>query len=232
MAIPTNYTYETYRDYLEKEILQKVAVNLGWTDKPAVAQTTYTFTNGKWDANNKIFYPTSPTPVNLYAGMTFTGTILGTNVKLIRSAVKGSTALIFKALGGTVQTTNSWSTGTISVTLPAEAGRDAQTIYDSITNEVLTLMGYSTPESVPANEIAEFRLLGRVEAWRAVVYNTLADSDVVLVDNLLNRSQVNDFALNQLEYAQADFDRDYPYLQPTIGKPRAMSYAGLITVRF
>lgn len=230
--IPTTYTYETYRDYLEKEILQKVAVSLGWTDKAAVPQTTYTFTNGKWDANNKIFYPLSPTPVNLYAGQIFSGSILGANTKLVRSAVKGSTGLIFKALGGTVSSTNSWSTGTISVTLPAEAGVDSQVLYDSITNETLMLMGYSTPESVPTSEIAEFRMVGRVEAWRAVVYNTVADSDVVLVDNLLNRSQVNDFALNQLEYAQSDLDKEFPFLKPSLGKPRAMSYAGKITVRF
>jgi hypothetical protein len=228
MAIPTAYTYATFRSYLENEILQKVAVSLSWKDKTAIPQTTYTLSGGKWDNYNLIFYPTVPTPVTFYAGTVFTG--VGGTLK--RSAVKGSTALIFKALGNSIGSTNTWSTQTISATLDAKEGFDAKSIYDSITNEALVLMGYSTPESVPAGAIAQFRMMGRVEAWRAVVYATVGDSDVVIADNLLNRSQVNDFSLNQVEYAEIDYNKEFPYIKPVIGKARASSYAGQLTVRF
>ncbi len=30
--IPTSYTYETFRDYLEKEVLQNVAKTMEWID--------------------------------------------------------------------------------------------------------------------------------------------------------------------------------------------------------
>lgn len=228
MSIPTAYTYTTFRSYLENEILQKVAVSLGWKDKTAIPQTTYTLSNGKWDDFNLIFYPTAPTPVTFYAGTVFTG--VGGTLK--RTALKGSTALIFKALGTSVGSTNAWTTQTIATTDNAVDGFNAQSIYDSITNEVLVLMGYSTPESVPAGAIPELRMLGRVEAWRAVVYATVADSDVVVANNLLNRSQVNDFSLNQVQYAEGDYNKEFPYIKPVIGKPRASSYAGQLTVRF
>ncbi len=237
MAIPTTYTYATFRSYLENEILQKVAVSLGWKNKLSYPATTYTMA-GYWDDPNKVFYLSEKSPATFYAGSFFTQTFLEPGQNQLRiTALKGSLALNFRPPPPVFQGeiffgTDTYQSRTMSYTYPAEAGYDAQSIYDSITNEVLVLMGYSTPELVPASEVAKFRMMGRAEAWRAVVYATTGDSDIVISDNLLNRSQINDFSLNQLEYAQGDYDTSYPYIRPSIGKPRAMSYAGQLTVRF
>jgi hypothetical protein len=158
-----SYTYETFRDFLEVEVLQSTAAQMGWVDTPAPA----------------------------YVGV------------------------------GTVQFPTSIS-----------GPRTAQGVYDSITNEVLLQLGFSTPEEVPDEALLAMRSLGRVEAWRAVAFNTMADFDINMGDSVLSRSQVHKTALSQLTLAESEHDSNFVTAAESIRTPRANSYAAGITVRW
>lgn len=157
------YTYETFRDYLQYEILQQTAEQMGWDDVDGP----------NYAAVGTAMFPTS-----------ITGT------------------------------------------------RSAQGIYDSITDEVLLQMQYSAPGDVPDSKLVEMRSRGRIEAWRAVAFNTLADTILNMGDSTLSRNEVNNTALAQLDMAEFDHASRFGSPVPIARSPRAATYSGGITVRW
>lgn len=115
-------------------------------------------------------------------------------------------------------------TGTVQA--PTISGaKTAQGVYDAITNEVLLQMNYSTPDVVPDADTLEMRSLGRIEAWRAVAFNTMGDTDMNLGDSTLLRSQVFAVAMNQIDLAEADYKARFGAPETSVGSPRAATYA-------
>ena len=233
MPVPTTYTYETFRDYIEKEVLQNVGKSMGWQDID-VAQYNDIPIVGSKSANSRMLNLTTPLYADVPAG-----------TKIVTTTINGTTGLpeilttTFDALNGesqilieNAQGAPAYNVNTILRIYTGELDIDAQFAYDAITNETLMMMGFSAPENVPVNEINRFRLMGRIEAWRAVAFNTVTDTDLSFADSTMNRSQMHDYSLNQLDFAEAEYDRLYPFQAPALGKPRAMTYAGGITVRF
>lgn len=118
--------------------------------------------------------------------------------------------------------------------------RNAQPIYDAITDEVLLRMGYTHPLQVPPDEIRKMMMLGRVEAWRAVVHNTVTDVDIPyeIADSVfvnLARSGFFAEALKQWSVAQQEYDHEFPAeVQGTVqvSSPAVRTYSGAVTPRW
>lgn len=156
-------TYDSFRTYLEVEVLQSTAERMGWvdaTEEPYVASGT----------------------------------------SLVQNTILGK--------------------------------RDAQSVYDAITNEVLLQMGVSTPDLVPDEDYMKMRALGRVEAWRAVCYNLMSDTDLNIGDSGISRSEAFTTSNAQLSMAEADYESQFGSITPTITSPRAATYSGGVTVRW
>jgi hypothetical protein len=233
MPIPTSYTYATFRDYLEKEVLQNVAYNMAWKDDNTPAYVTVPIVGTKAAAARWLVL-TAPLTHDVPVGTKIqTTTVDGTtgipNFLTVTQAAYAGESQIFTdtdygSVARTVNTSVKVNTGIAATT--------AQSVYDSITNEALTMLGYSTPESVPAADIKKFRLMGRIEAWRAVVFNTVTDIDFVQGDTGLNRSQVFDFSMQQLDFAESEYASLYPDPVPVVNKPRVRTYSGPNLWRF
>lgn len=235
MAIETEYNYVTFRYYLELDVLQEVAKLMEWTDITAEydeddSNSLFFHIQGTKSANSNVLVLTEPLPVDLPAGtLIFRNTSGGTSNYLslsIKANKDATKILVNEAYADSVSIDT-------NILKPTIQTRDAQPIYDAITNEALFTLGYDKPEDVPANELRKFKLLGRIEAWRAVVYNTLTDVDISTNDTQLYRSQVNTNALNQLEFAETELDRFFPSnLGNNVVQPTTRTYAGGITVRW
>lgn len=244
MPVPTSYTYETFRDYLETEVLQNVAKTMDWVDKDTSVEYVEVPIQGTIEEGVGTIYLKhelaqaisvgTPIRIKLIDGIT------NEPYKVYAKYTVEAAKVIIPVDGVPEANTSWWATGTerigvdttIVVAVGDEEKFDADPIYASITNEALFRLGRSTPEEVLANEIDAFRLLGRIEAWRAVVFNTVTDTDLINANTTMMRSQVHAFALQQLAIAEAEYDNLYPLQVPTIGKPRAMTYAGQVTARW
>lgn len=116
-----------------------------------------------------------------------------------------------------------------------EPYRNAQPVYDAMTDEVLLRMGYTHPLQVPEDEIREMMVLGRVEAWRAVVHNTVTDTDVTIGLNTLLRKDFHNNAITQWSLAQQEYNNEFPpdFQEATpISTPATRTYAGAVVPRW
>ena len=243
MPIPTSYTYETFRDYLQKEVLQSVADAMGWVDSDASGGLTSVTLNYFISGASSAFWSlTAPLAVDIPQG-TFLKTHAGNPLTVAVEARKGDmhikTSVVQTA--GTVGVAPSVdadgtihsSAVTFAVRVPTVPAINADAVYDHITDEVLLKMGYTDPEDVPALEISEMSSLGRVEAWRAVAYNTMSDTQLVFGDAVLNRGQVFEQAFTQLKVAEDEHRFSFPAIPSIIvAQPRVNSTSAVATVRF
>lgn len=119
--------------------------------------------------------------------------------------------------------------------------RNAQPIYDAMTDEVLLRMGYTHPLQVPEDEIKKMMYLGRIEAWRKVVHNTVTDIDMQYdIDGnetfeTIMRSEFHKEAVRQWQIAQQAFNDEFPIAsqEPVqISTPAVRTYAGAIRARW
>lgn len=237
--IPQYYDYETFRYYLELDVLQDVAKAMEWTDViPVINEDeSLLFVNIHLNkpSGSKTATLTDPLPIELpkgyaiYVGELWDGIHYNPQYLITSTLVaKGSTSF---QVEGYLSTAFDVDT---KILRPTQAYRDKGDVYTAITNEALLTLGYSTPESVPASKIIQFRLLGRIEAWRAVVYNTVADVDVTIENTSYARSQLNANALTQLQFAEAEYEQMFPFAVPTVPNdvPRSYTSSGKVTVRW
>lgn len=233
--IPVKFDYATFRYYLQLDVLQDTAKFLDWTDiNKEYGGTSRTVTvTGTILADTNIIEFDEPSPVGLLSGSEFSdGVDTYTTVGIV--PVGGANATIDYDDVPSVTTQVS-----ITVTQSNLTYRNAQPIYDAITDEVILRMGYTHPLQVPTEKIREMMLLGRVEAWRKVVHNTVTDVDInyellggqVLV---LTRSQMHIDSIKQWVIAQEDYNAEFPLSANNLNysTPDVRTYAGKVVGRW
>ncbi len=130
------------------------------------------------------------------------------------------------------------TSGTFEVTLPVDHDVEpfnAAPIYDSITTEALLRLGYTNDADVPAAKYQQLRDAGRVEAWRAVAYATLAKQKVVIDNVWKSLDEIHEYAARQLSSAETLYLARYATATAPaapVKKPVLTSYSSVVEVRF
>lgn len=234
--IPVKFDYATFRYYLELDVLQDTARFLDWFDiNKALGGTTRTtiVVGNILDGSDKITF-TAPTTVPILPGSKFYYTEADFLEVISPTAIGGTEAYIDPDDAPTEDLEVTYTL--VQTNIPY---RSVQHIYDGITDEVLLRMGYTDPLQVPTERIREMMLLGRVEAWRRVVQNTVTDVDInyeletteVLV---LTRSQMHIDSIRQWVIAQADYAAEFPLSANNLNytTPEVRTYAGAVKARW
>lgn len=306
----------SFRNFLEKEVLQETAEFLGWTDKYYTGEQIFTFSQTLKATTNlsaeEMFRYTIFQPLDAAGnpvGFSYVRGFSSTQIKLDKPlgiALPAHTVLwttggandpryqnrLAAKVGDTVLEleTQPWSGGapsgaafptemyakndlglgyaglrsyqikdqyglstyassakgtlvlgkefTINVNVDyTQEARNVQPIYDSITNEALLRIGYAEESAVPEADLQKFRDAGRIEAWVAVLYNTVAYVPVVDEDGTMNElDQVFALASKRLDEAIAVYETRYavPSVSSTviINKLPRLSSSGEVQVRF
>jgi hypothetical protein len=245
------YTYEQFKEYLINDVLQNVSSTLGWTG--TVWGNTDVVLTGT-NVGHSTYYTLSSGPTThpipkgtpiTYIQKTYADN--GSNPGVIEQWAydkivaahdhdAGVTQIDVEMYDG-VTGVKSATVSQIAITSELIRLDDSafgvinEKVFEEITDEALFEIGSTSPETVEDDE--RFRLAGRVEAWRAVANATMTDVDVMISDSNLVRSRLHKFAVEQLNIAEFEYNREYPFRPPVLGgRPRAMTYAGKINVRF
>lgn len=237
--IPVKFDYATFRYYLELDVLQDTARFLDWFDiNKALGGTSRTvIVVGDIVAGSDKITFQAPTPVPILPGSLF----------YYNGGADSLTAIGPTGIDGTeayIDPDESPLTDeevTYTLTQTNIPYRSVQHIYDGITDEVLLRMGYSDPLAVPSEKIREMMLLGRVEAWRRVVQNTVTDIDINYDPSglgedtlILTRSQMHIDSIKQWVIAQSDYNNEFPLSTGNLNlsTPEVRTYAGVVKARW
>jgi hypothetical protein len=232
MAVtPPIFDYPTFRYYLELDVLQETAKFLNWVDlnSDAPSGSRDTLVVGSVEDDTNLFVFDTPATFQLKGGTKLYYNDGANFITLVHGVVPDDTEVrILETVVGDVE---------IEYTV-SETGleyRNAQPIYDSITDEVILQMGYTHPEQVPSAKIPQMMALGRVEAWRKVVQNTVTDTDVVVDELLYLRGAFHQNAIKRWETAQNEYNTTYAPIilgDAVFTQPTTRTYSGAVTARW
>lgn len=83
---------------------------------------------------------------------------------------------------------------------------DSTPIYRAITDEALIILGHTDISEVSGLfNVKKFRMMARIEAWRAVAAATFGDVHLESEGTQYNRQQIFNNAIEQLQLAEQDF---------------------------
>lgn len=194
MAIPTNYTNETFSDWLQDQLLLDTAQELGWLDivnhVPAHTGTLTLLATS--DAGTSTL-TVVPLVEDIPAGTTITNGGQTGDVAVFTPA--GSTTVTL-----TAPHANQWTTGTVFSFDVDEVLAVRNPIYESIIDEILARLAITdiTTLTTPA-QIRKLRIFARREVWRFAMQSLAADYDYNSGAELVLRSQVYEHARTLFE---------------------------------
>lgn len=189
MAIPTNYTRETFADYLKDEVLFEGANHLQWLD----IQEATSVHDGKAvvlsGSTSEDWLTVEPLTEVIPPSTTLTMTLTGhTFVTKAITHYPGDTRIEVTTNLANNYTNPAYRTVTYSG-VPA-LPRIQNPIYDAIIDETLFRAGLGTEiESITGIEnIKRLRMFGRREVWRMAMQNMVTEYDYASVAGVTNRS--------------------------------------------
>lgn len=204
MSVPSTYDYNTFAGYLKDEVLRSVADAMSWqhetgADIPAASPQVIQLNGATVDNARTITVDALPTAI--YAGNKITFTGHGTTYTVTTDAALGATTVyVFPYVNGVI------ADNTVGSYTPTDR-RNTHPVYRFITDEALIQLGYRNISEVDTPlAIRQLRMMGRIEAWRAVMSNTVPDVTVMEDGGMLARQQVYDNAKQQCIVATNEFN--------------------------
>lgn len=89
-------------------------------------------------------------------------------------------------------------------------------IFESIINDCLLDMDLTDISQVSADEVNQFRGIGRIELWRRVSAYTAFDYYTKVDLTEMNRQQIHEHALEQVTYAEKDYEDLFPEVDDAV----------------
>ncbi len=212
MAVPSSYDYNAFAGYIKNEVLRLVAEAMGWTyeagaDVSVAAAQVITLNGATTDNSPTITVDAIPTAIYEGNEITFTGH--ATTYHAVKDYPAGTTSIrVFPYVNGVIadNTVGSYVPQTKLTTHP---------VYRYITEEALVLLGYTDISEVSGTtNLRRLRMVARIEAWRAVMGNTVSDVNVEHAGESYNRMQVYFQAIEQIKIAQEEYNRFYEEIVP------------------
>lgn len=227
MAIPTSYDYNGFAGFLRNEVLRFVADTMLWEYEEgadiAAGSSQVIQLNGA-TVDNARTLTVDALPATIYAGnqITFTGHAT-TYIAAETAAAGATTVYVYPYVNGVIadNTVGSYTPRLYRKTHPA---------YRAITDEALLALGYTDIAQVTGTkEVQKLRLMGRIEAWRAVMSNTVSDMSTETENTFYNRAQVFFSAKDQCILAEQEYIRQFG-IEQEFEPSYAMTYSEKIKV--
>lgn len=204
MAVPTSYDYNGFAGYLKNEVLRMVADAMVWqyeagADIPAASAQVIQLSGATTDQARSITVDALPTAI--YAGNQITFTGHGTTYTVTTDATIGATTVyVFPYVNGVI------ADNTVGSYTPTQ-NRNTHPAFRYITDETLLLLGVRNISEISgAINIRKLRMMGRIEAWRAVMSNTVSDVTISEDGGTLQRNQLYQNAVEQHDLAEKEYD--------------------------